>query len=244
MDENIQATQNTQTETADADQSQAGTETTEVSEVKPEDTTEVKDEKKEKDFEQGLYKWRTRAKELESELREMKQTTVAPATTEATEISDQDEAINLLKGIVGDVLKEEIAPIKSQFEAQTRDKAIEEIGSRPFAGDYADKIVETAKSLPGEMSFQERMDRAYKEVISSPDIIMEIAGKHKQAGMDTAYDNQSVKRGQQGLGDTPTKTTESKGLLERFEAGELSAEEYKENRVELEKLRKEQLGIN
>lgn len=243
MDENIQATQTTEMETPDTDQSPVGTETTSTDQGVE---TEVKEEKKEKDFEQGLYKWRTRAKELENELREMKQTQPAtpPAGTEATGVSDQDEAINLLKGIVGDVLKEEIAPIKSQFEAQTRDKAIEEIGKRPFAGDYADKIVETAKSLPGEMSFQERMDRAYKEVISSPDIIVEIAGKNRQVGMDAAYDNQSVKRGQQGLGDTPAKTTESKGLLERFEAGELSAEEYKENRVELEKLRKEQLGIN
>jgi hypothetical protein len=247
MDEEVQATQNTEKETLDTDQSQVGTETTSTDQgVEPAGAeAEVKEEKKEKDFEQGLYKWRTRAKELETELRELKQTqvTAPPVTAEATK-TDEEEAVNILKGIVGDVLKEEIAPIKTQFEAQARDKAIEEIGSRPFAKGFAEEIVETAKALPSDMSFSERLDRAYKDFMSSPDTLVKIAGTNRQVGMDAAYDNQSVKRGQQGLGDTPTKTTETKGLLERFEAGELSPEEYKENRVELEKLRKEQLGIN
>jgi len=196
-----------------------------------------KEEKKERDFEKGMYKWREKARALETEIKALRQP-AAPEPTGEEEEQAQKEAVKLLRNVIA----EELKPVTTRLEASERDKAIEEVGKMPYAGDFTDEIFEKVKALPDNMSFSERLKRGYNDTIAEN--ISNIISNNREAGKEEAYDNQAGKK-QPVMGGEPSKSggEEEKSLLERYKAGELTPQEYLEHRDEIDKLRKAELGI-
>jgi hypothetical protein len=229
MPEELEA-QNTSEQTEEPAQPEGGQEesTQEVEETQP-----IED-KKQRDFEQGMYKWRQKAKELETELSTFKSQPQQTSLPEETD--EQQKAMELL----GNIFEEKLAPLRSELEAGKREAAIERIGKLPYTADYADEIADEVKSLPKEWAFEKKLEMARASVIAKN--LDTIVRTTKESGLNEAYEHQAVK-GVKPLGAAPAKSATDKSLLERFEAQELTPKEMSDNWAEIDKLRKEQFGV-
>lgn len=194
--------------------------------------TQPVEDKKSRDFEQGMHKWRERAKELEDEVRNLRNT--PPKQTSLDEEEDPKEALRNL-------IREEFAPLRDEIQADKRNLVVDRIGKMPYTADYADEIVAEAKTLPKEWAFERRLELARASIIAKN--LDTIVSTNKQAGMNEAYDHQAVK-GSRPLGAAPAKSgNDTKTMLERFESGDMEPKEYLENQVEIDKQRKEKFGF-
>ena len=221
--------QNTSEQTEEPAQPEGGEEQTPEA---PEETPAPKEDKKQRDFEQGMHKWRERAKELETELSIFKTQPVKQVEPEG----DQIEAIETLRQLI----REEVAPVRSELESSKREAAIERIGKMPYTADFAEDIAEEAKTIPKEWAFEKRLELGRATIIARN--LDRIVDTNKQAGLNEAYEHQAVK-GNRPLGAAPEKPATDKSLLERFENQELSSKEMAENWAEINKLREEKFGI-
>lgn len=228
-EENLEA-QNASEQTEEPAQPEGGEEES----TQEEEETQPIEDKKQRDFEKGMYKWRERAKELETELSTLKG---RPDNQQVDPVDpEQGEAIEQLRKIIRD----EVAPVRSELEASKRELAIDRIGKMPYTADFAEDIVETAKTLPKDWPFERRLEMARASVIAKNlDTIMNTT---KQAGVNEAYEHQAAK-GVKTLGAAPVKPAQDKSLLERFENQELTPKELSENWDEISKLRSEKIGI-
>lgn len=190
------------------------------------------EDKKQRDFEAGMHKWRDRAKSLEEEVRSLK---TAPQTQTSLP-EDEQEPMEVLRSLI----REEFAPIRSELDNSKRELEIDRVGKMPYTADFADEIVEEAKTLPKEWSFGKRLEQARATVIANN--LDTIISTNKQAGVNEAYEHQAVK-GVKTLGAAPAKQATGKSLLERFENQELSPEELRDNWDEISKLREGQIGV-
>lgn len=230
MPEEQLETQNTSEQTEEPAQSEGGEEQTPNA---PEETPAPQEDKKSRDFEQGMHKWRERAKELETELNTFKS---QPSSKTSLEDEDEDP-----KEALRNLIREEFAPLRDEIQADKRNIVVDRIGKMPYTADYADEIVAEAKTLPKEWAFEKRLELARASIIAKN--LDTIVGTTKQAGINEAYDHQAVK-GARPLGAAPAKSgNDAKTMLERYESGDMEPKEYLENQVEIDKQRKEKLGF-
>ena len=210
------------------------------SEATPEISQEEKDSKKQQDFEKAYYKVHNELKTLKGEIAAK---SAAPEPEETTEI---DEGTQLLRNVVGEVLDEKLAPLRTASEVAEREKAIREVGSRPFAGDFAEEIARKASEFPKDMSAGDRLDRAYKDVVAAPENLQKIAKGFHEAGVDKGYTNKSTKEGlNKTLGDSPKTTGEEEpSIYDKYIKGDLTAKQIADNWSEIDKKNKEALGIS
>lgn len=183
-------------------------------------------EKKQKDFEKATYKFRNLFKEKSKEVEELKkqmQTSTAP----------DREALK-------ELIEEALAPIKQVIEKQTESQILDEIAQMPYSNELAEHIKSEYDKLPASMDLRTRMMTARSSAIANNlDVIIQA---NREVAKEEAYGNQGLKS-TKTLGERPTNQGQSKSLLERLQSGELSSQEYMENRDEIMKLHREGLGL-
>jgi hypothetical protein len=188
--------------------------------------------KKAEDFQKGMDKWKTIAKELKTQKAEPSY--VDPAGLEDWERLDQ-------------MLDEKLASVREIAEKQERTEAIEEIADMPYSKELGPEIQSkmqeiTVDPLLGNLPFRKQLEIARSQAIAdNASLIAEI---NKASGMQEAYSHQQVKR---TVAQAPTTSSTSQvqekaqDLLSRI--GSMSREEYAEKKSEIDALMRENLNI-
>lgn len=203
---------------------------------------EDKEAKKERDFEKGMYKFRDLYKakddevgQLRRELEEIKSRQNQPDTP-----PEEQEALGILRKLFA----EEIAPIKEELSSVKEEKIWDKFESDPIVRTLGpevkaelDNLDPALKSLP----LEQRLNTAKALAIANN--LPTIQKAYKDLGIEQAYTNQAVKRGQSGLGQSPSQMgPKPESVVDRVLRGEtVTTEEFAAHEKEIDEAMRRQI---
>lgn len=192
-------------------------------------------EKKQKDFEKATHKYRTLFKESKQENEELKKQ-IQEASSSST--LDSEKLAELIREI--NALKHEVSPLRQIIEKQTESQVLDELASMPYSNELADHVKSEFDKLPSNMDFRSRIMTARANAIANNlDIIIQA---NREVAKEEAYSNQEYKSNKT-LGERTVNNSSNSSLLERLKSGKLTTKEYYENRDEIQRLQREELGL-
>lgn len=229
MSDDKSSVQNPTEEQTVAPEQPTGNEAETQSENKNPEVSSQSDEKKQKDFEKATHKYRTLFKETKQENEKLKE-----------QIQNASSNPSYDREILKELINEAVAPIRQVLEKQSETQVLDEIASMPYSNELAEHVKSEYDKLPNSMDFRSRMMTARANAIANNlDVIIQA---NREIAKEEAYSNQEYKSGK-NLGERTVNTGGSSSLLERLKSGKLTTKEYYENRDEIQRLNREELGI-
>lgn len=86
---------------------------------------------------------------------------------------------------IAQAVKSELSGVLAPLEQMSQEKALTEVGNRPYAQDLAPEIGKEFAQLPAHMAYGEKLDLAYKNALAAN--IGRIAEGLQKSGYDAAY---------------------------------------------------------
>lgn len=228
MDEEVQSVETTETvpsttENAPVENESTQTEATPDQSVAPEATSEDN-----RDFRKAFEAKNQDYKELKAMYNELK-TQNSSQPQEMTQPQTPDEALQVLRNIVN----EAVTPL-------LEDKIWSDFEKQPLVAQMKPEIFAELQKLPANMPLQDKLQTAReKAIINNLDTIMRVS---KNSGVEQAYNNQAIKKGNAGLGQSRSQAGDVReSVVDKALRGEnISTEDYKNNRAEILKAQREQ----
>lgn len=238
-------TQTTET-SSDVDQSTTtptlddflGTETQESTPAEP-DTEKIA--KKAKDFDGLLPKYQASEKELKQLRAELESLKTQPTTTPTAgfdpEVAKNDPGVNFLLDQLEARVAQRIAPLTAEKQREQDEQAFSTFTQDPYMSALWPQAEAALKKTDPSLSMAQRTEEARKNVILNhlPDIIE----ASKQVGIETGYKAKNLKASG-GLVGKPTVSAGKDDFAERYERGELSTEEMRENMDKIAEIDRQQ----
>jgi hypothetical protein len=240
-EESTPAVGSDQTETGTADQQPAGAKTPQQPAVA---TEEGQGGPTKEDLTKGIAKWRNTAKELESEVAKLR--TLVPATPAAPIQPTAPLGPEAEAGLaaIRTEMQAAIAPLHEKLEASERGQVTDRFWQDPTARAMAPEIQTEFNKLPSTLPYADRLEAAKGMAIANN--LPTFQKVFEQRGADKAYQNQSLKTGQQSQNAEGARqlNVEQKTLLEKLQSGEIKSgsPEYLANRDAILALEKEQFS--
>lgn len=177
------------------------------------------------DYKAGMFKYKNLYEGLKLEK------TTAPLENNSISTDDgQDDQSKKALEVLGQLIDQRLAPLKSSLEKQDDLQATEEIMSMKYSSSLEPEIREEFKATPGSLPFRDRLKMARNTAIANN--IDKIAQVNQEIGIEQGYSNKKAKQ-QNNSVNTGTRTTNTKqGWRDKLENGEaLSDTEYRANRT-------------
>lgn len=184
--------------------------------------------------------WEAYARKLEADKKslrsqvEQSQVATPQAPVDYSQLPPEEQAINLLRDIVGETVQSALAPLQEE-------KVWNDFERKPYVSALQPEIVAELKKLPESMPLAQRLETARKEaIVNNLDAIRDI---EKETGLKQAYNNQQTKRGNAGLGarsGAPAAAHDS--VVDRVMRGEnVSTEDYRSNLTEIRRAQQREI---
>lgn len=212
----------------------AGEQQEETSAEEPED----KEAKKQRDFEQGMKKFQTLAKEQRARIAELEsQLSQKSAPEPQYQDLQNDPGVQMLEQIIARRVEAALSPITSATKEQQEAQVWQEFQQKDYVGALLPQIQEEYSNLPNKTG-NLAQDLEIARLVTIGKYQSEIARASREVGQEEGYKARNLKLSG-GLTGKATVPPSKNDFAQRYRNGQLSVEEMRDNWKRIEEIDRE-----